>query len=90
MAAGNISAVAQVAKTLFVTYRRRSLVGLALMASQAFFFNAMSFLFSAACISRLKAPKGEFRAKRDELDEALVAPRVVHRVVERMRHRPRR
>jgi len=38
----------------------------------AFFFNALSFLFSAACISTLKAPKGEFRAKRDELDEAHV------------------
>lgn len=33
----------EVAKTLFVTFRRRSLVGLALMAAQAFFYNAIFF-----------------------------------------------
>ncbi len=31
---------------LFVTYRRRSLVGLALMASQAFFYNAIFFTYA--------------------------------------------
>ena len=38
----------------------------------AFFFNAMSFLFSAACISTLRVGDGAFRAKRDELTEAHV------------------
>src|SRR5206468_6626653 len=33
--------LAEVAQTLFSTYRERSLVGLALMASQAFFYNAI-------------------------------------------------
>ncbi len=37
----------------------------------AFFFNAMSFVFSALCISRLRAPGRGFRAK-DELTEARV------------------
>jgi MFS family permease len=32
--------------TLFVTYRTRSLVGLALMASQAFFYNAIFFTYA--------------------------------------------
>src|SRR5271165_4633963 len=37
----------------------------------AFFFNALSFVFSALCISRLRAPGRGFRAK-DELTEARV------------------
>jgi MFS family permease len=36
----------EVARTLFVTYRRRSLVGLALMIAQAFFYNAIFFTFA--------------------------------------------
>ncbi len=36
----------EVARTLFVTYRQRSLVGLALMTAQAFFYNAIFFTFA--------------------------------------------
>jgi MFS family permease len=36
----------EVARTLFVTYRQRSLVGLALMVAQAFFYNAIFFTFA--------------------------------------------
>ena len=36
----------EVANTLFVTYRQRSLVGLALMVAQAFFYNAIFFTFA--------------------------------------------
>lgn len=36
----------EVAHTLFSTYRRRSLVGLALMGAQAFFYNAIFFTFA--------------------------------------------
>lgn len=36
----------EVAKTLFVTYRQRSFVGLALMVAQAFFYNAIFFTFA--------------------------------------------
>jgi MFS family permease len=36
----------EVAQTLFSTYRRRSLVGLALMIAQAFFYNAIFFTFA--------------------------------------------
>jgi len=36
----------QVAHTLFVVYRQRSLVGLALMIAQAFFYNAIFFTFA--------------------------------------------
>lgn len=36
----------EVAQTLFVLYRRRSLVGLMLMASQAFFYNAIFFTYA--------------------------------------------
>lgn len=35
-----------VARTLFVLYRQRSLVGLVLMASQAFFYNAIFFTYA--------------------------------------------
>src|SRR6201997_2928999 len=38
--------LAEVARTLFVTYRKRALVGLALMAAQAFFYNAIFFTFA--------------------------------------------
>jgi MFS family permease len=36
----------EVARALFVTYRQRSLVGFALMAAQAFFYNAIFFTFA--------------------------------------------
>src|SRR4030088_427414 len=36
----------EVARTLFVTYRQRALVGLALMIAQAFFYNAIFFTFA--------------------------------------------
>jgi MFS family permease len=36
----------EVARTLFSTYRRRSLVGLALMIAQAFFYNAIFFTYA--------------------------------------------
>ena len=39
----------------------------------AFALNSFSFLFSAACISRLRAPGGGFRARRTALTEAEVA-----------------
>jgi len=38
--------LADVFRTLFVTFRRRSLVGLTLMAAQAFFYNAIFFTFA--------------------------------------------
>lgn len=36
----------EVARTLFTTYRTRSIVGLVLMAAQAFFYNAIFFTFA--------------------------------------------
>jgi MFS family permease len=36
----------EVASTLFTTYRQRSMVGLVLMAAQAFFYNAIFFTFA--------------------------------------------
>src|SRR5215475_7230067 len=36
----------EVARTLFVSYRQRSLVGLTLMVAQAFFYNAIFFTFA--------------------------------------------
>jgi MFS family permease len=38
--------LAEVAHTLFSTYRQRALVGLCLMAAQAFFYNAIFFTFA--------------------------------------------
>ncbi|MDE1973137.1 MAG: MFS transporter [Hyphomicrobiales bacterium] len=38
--------LAEVARTLFATYRRRTLVGLMLMAAQAFFYNAIFFTYA--------------------------------------------
>ncbi len=38
--------LAEVARALFVTYRRRTLVGLSLMAAQAFFYNAIFFTYA--------------------------------------------
>ncbi len=38
--------LAEVARTLFATYRRRTLVALSLMAAQAFFYNAIFFTYA--------------------------------------------
>ncbi len=38
--------LAEVASALFTTYRRRAVVGLALMAAQAFFYNAIFFTYA--------------------------------------------
>ncbi len=38
--------LAEVARTLFQTYRQRTLVGLTLMAAQAFFYNAIFFTYA--------------------------------------------
>lgn len=51
----------------------------------AFFFNAMSFLFSAWSISRLRVSGGTFRARRTELTEAKVV-RPWHEYVEGLRY----
>jgi MFS family permease len=51
----------------------------------AFVINSFSFLFSAWAISRLRAPKGTFRAERAALTEAQVA-RPWHEYVEGLRY----
>src|SRR6202451_465419 len=51
----------------------------------AFAFNALSFLFSAACISRLKLEGGSFRAKGTELTENEVV-RPWHEYTEGLRY----
>src|SRR5580658_1713925 len=51
----------------------------------AFAFNALSFLFSAACISRLKVEGGGFRAKGTELTENEVV-RPWHEYTEGLRY----
>jgi MFS family permease len=38
--------LSEVARTLFVTYRQRTLVGLCLMSAQAFFYNAIFFTYA--------------------------------------------
>jgi len=43
---GSAVPLREVARTLFVTYRQRSLVGLALMTAQAFFYNAIFFTYA--------------------------------------------
>ena len=42
----NHTPLAEVARTLFKTYRQRTLVGLTLMAAQAFFYNAIFFTYA--------------------------------------------
>ncbi|MBM3773833.1 MAG: MFS transporter [Acidobacteria bacterium] len=51
----------------------------------AFFLNALSFLFSALCISRLRLPGDGFRARRRALTEAEVV-RPWHEYVEGIRY----
>jgi len=49
----------EVAHTLFTLYRQRSLVGLALMVAQAFFYNAIFFTFSLILIDFYGIPSDQ-------------------------------
>ena len=51
----------------------------------AFVFNALSFFFSALCISRLHVPGGSFRAERRDLTETEVV-RPWHEYIEGLRY----
>jgi MFS family permease len=51
----------------------------------AFTFNALSFLFSAACVSRLRVERGNFRAERTALTEDKVV-RPWHEYTEGLRY----
>jgi MFS family permease len=48
--------LAEVARALFVTYRRRTLVGLSLMAAQAFFYNAIFFTYALVLTDFYQVP----------------------------------
>jgi len=48
----------EVARALFVTYRQRTLVGLSLMAAQAFFYNAIFFTYALILIDFYRTPVG--------------------------------
>ena len=48
----------EVARTLFVTYRQRTLVGLTLMAAQAFFYNAIFFTYALILTDFYGIPAG--------------------------------
>ena len=48
--------LAEVFTALFVTYRRRSLVGLALMTAQAFFYNAIFFTYALVLTDFYQVP----------------------------------
>src|ERR1700716_3155831 len=49
----------EVAHTLFVTYRQRALVGLALMIAQAFFYNAIFFTFALVLTDFYRIPASQ-------------------------------
>ena len=49
----------EVARALFVTYRKRTLVGLALMAAQAFFYNAIFFTYALVLTDFYGTPAGD-------------------------------
>jgi MFS family permease len=49
----------EVARTLFYTYRQRSLVGLALMIAQAFFYNAIFFTYALVLSAFFGIPANE-------------------------------
>ncbi|MDG0026366.1 MFS transporter [Trinickia sp. Y13] len=51
--------LAEVFTALFVTHRRRSLVGLALMTAQAFFYNAIFFTYALVLTDFYHVPSGE-------------------------------
>ena len=48
--------LAEVARALFKTYRRRTLVGLSLMAAQAFFYNAIFFTYALVLTDFYRIP----------------------------------
>ena len=48
--------LSEVARALFITYRQRTLVGLSLMASQAFFYNAIFFTYALILIDFYHVP----------------------------------
>jgi MFS family permease len=48
--------LAEVARALFKTYRRRTLVGLSLMAAQAFFYNAIFFTYALVLTDFYQVP----------------------------------
>jgi MFS family permease len=49
----------EVAQTLFYAYRQRSLVGLALMVAQAFFYNAIFFTYALVLSTFYDIPSGQ-------------------------------
>jgi MFS family permease len=49
----------EVARTLFVTYRQRTLVGLSLMAAQAFFYNAIFFTYALILTDFYRTPANQ-------------------------------
>jgi MFS family permease len=51
--------LAEVARTLFQTYRQRTLVGLVLMAAQAFFYNAIFFTYALVLTDFYGTPVNE-------------------------------
>jgi MFS family permease len=48
--------LSEVARTLFVTYRQRTMVGLCLMGAQAFFYNAIFFTYALVLIDFYQTP----------------------------------
>jgi MFS family permease len=51
--------LSEVARTLFESYRQRTLVGLTLMAAQAFFYNAIFFTYALVLTDFYGIPSGE-------------------------------
>jgi MFS family permease len=51
--------LSEVARTLFKTYRQRTLVGLALMTAQAFFYNAIFFTYALVLTDFYGIPAGD-------------------------------
>lgn len=51
--------LAEVFEALFVTHRRRSLVGLSLMTAQAFFYNAIFFTYALVLTDFYRVPGGQ-------------------------------
>jgi len=49
----------EVARTMFVEHRRRSVLGLTLMAAQAFFYNAIFFTYALVLSEFYKVPAGK-------------------------------
>jgi MFS family permease len=49
----------EVARALFVTYRQRTLVGLSLMAAQAFFYNAIFFTYALILTDFYRTPSNQ-------------------------------